>query len=1155
VICLLSASLLAAAWSLGPAVDRAKAYTPHTPISINGDADFTAVNGVTQGSGTPSDPFVIEGWEIAPSSSNGIEIYNTRSHFAIRDVFVHSAPFGYTGVWLGNVSNGRVENSTASGNWGGLVATLSSNITFIRNNVTGNMDGLGTSQSKDIRFLYNNASYNTAGAGIGTAGSFNTTIEGNTFIGNNWGVLTQWQTDAVIRGNDIRQNTEGAKLYLSSGISVYHNAFLGNSIQAKDDGGPQNAWDNGYPKGGNFWDDFTGPDSFRGPLQDQLGSDGIGDTPYVIDADSRDRYPLMSPSRIDWMPPEMFNATIDGDSHHISLLSGLGPAIFSAIADDTPTGGSNISSANLTLGQDNWTSALPMSASDGIFDAANETIQATIVPSPAAGDIEYCAYAVDSAWNDNTTGVCATLTIIDDIPPRVRNVTVDGQSSLTIIVGTPSVFLEAVVDDSATGKSVIGGANHTSPRGNWSSSTPMTPADVLDSDTESFYAVVDTSSFSLGNRELCAYGWDVVTNRNITDDCATLSVVPPPPVRPDYMLAAAQPASPFKAPFSSQISLSIQVLNHGNATATNDSTLAFYNETPPAPPFRIFTVAPMAPGGFSPRFTVTWISPAAPGTYLVSANVDYYDDVTEWDETDNVQTWTVEVVAGPITSLVIGSPNYTSTTMYISSSTPLDFSVISQSGIGIINTTYRIDGGDWVNYTEMGQFTLAGEGNHTIDWFSVDLVGNVEDVNSATLTVDDAPPATALSIGQPKYLIGGIFITSSTGISLQATDGGTLPVGTAATEYRVDGGMWRTYSAPFLLTGEGSHSVEYLSVDLLGNAEAQHGVSIVVDDTPPITAVLIGNPKYLVGGTFVTSQTHLSLQAVDGGMTHAGLNTTEYRIDSGNWIAYSSPFRLQEEGAHVTDYRSIDLLGNSEAVHSTQIIVDDTSPATAIKIGEPNYQTAELYVTSSTSINLTSADGSVIPVGLGGIEFQIDGGGWVSYVSNITLSGADGQRTMEVRATDLLGNNEAVKSLLVVLDNTPPAITIDPFLDTYTTETDFALIVSDSGSGVNYTEYKVDGGNWTNYSGGFTLPVGQHNILFRSTDHLGNENEDSRVVQIRSVEPPPSNQINYLWVVAAIMIVAALLLILLMLKRRKSSQTQKDQAEIEETAPVLKEND
>lgn len=44
------------------------------------------------------------------------------------------------------------------------------------------------------------------------------------------------------------------------------------------------SWDNGSI--GNYWSDYNGTDA---------NGDGIGDTPYVLDADNQDRYPLMNP--------------------------------------------------------------------------------------------------------------------------------------------------------------------------------------------------------------------------------------------------------------------------------------------------------------------------------------------------------------------------------------------------------------------------------------------------------------------------------------------------------------------------------------------------------------------------------------------------------------------------------------------------------------------------------------------------------------------------------------------------------------------------------------------------------------------------------------------------------------------------------------------
>lgn len=77
--------------------------------------------------------------------------------------------------------------------------------------------------------------------------------------------------------------------------SIYHNNFLNDGANAEDDG--VNFWDNGYPSGGNFWDDYSGSDIFSGPNQDLPGSDGFGDTNYtnILSGANVDEYPLVGP--------------------------------------------------------------------------------------------------------------------------------------------------------------------------------------------------------------------------------------------------------------------------------------------------------------------------------------------------------------------------------------------------------------------------------------------------------------------------------------------------------------------------------------------------------------------------------------------------------------------------------------------------------------------------------------------------------------------------------------------------------------------------------------------------------------------------------------------------------------------------------------------
>jgi parallel beta-helix repeat protein len=130
-------------------------------------------------------------------------------------------------------------------------------------------------------------------------------VRGNLVSGGDHGILLDQSSDSVIRDNTIVQTTIGVELVLNSSIGVdsYNNNLLQNGVQASDQRGLENVWDGGYLIGGNFWSDYAGPDDCSGASQNVCpDSDGIGDVPYRIDADSGDRYPLMSPAVGD-LPP------------------------------------------------------------------------------------------------------------------------------------------------------------------------------------------------------------------------------------------------------------------------------------------------------------------------------------------------------------------------------------------------------------------------------------------------------------------------------------------------------------------------------------------------------------------------------------------------------------------------------------------------------------------------------------------------------------------------------------------------------------------------------------------------------------------------------------------------------------------------------------
>jgi parallel beta-helix repeat protein len=89
-----------------------------------------------------------------------------------------------------------------------------------------------------------------------------------------------------ILDNNLLNNDYGMWVTASSNNIFYHNNFINNVWMPLIDDSTNNTWDNGYPSGGNFWSDYNGTD---------LNGDGIGDVAYIIDANNKDRYPLIFP--------------------------------------------------------------------------------------------------------------------------------------------------------------------------------------------------------------------------------------------------------------------------------------------------------------------------------------------------------------------------------------------------------------------------------------------------------------------------------------------------------------------------------------------------------------------------------------------------------------------------------------------------------------------------------------------------------------------------------------------------------------------------------------------------------------------------------------------------------------------------------------------
>lgn len=186
---------------------------------------------------------------------------------------------------------------------GHIVKGLANGVALLhRNNVTVQNFTITTSSTSDnicLRYCTNCTIQNNIltrfvdqypNTGISVwGGGFNVIAE-NQIVNNSCGIfLGEATCNNSIISNSITNNTRGMQIQRSQNNSIYGNNFNNRLTEIHILAGPTGAtlaiqFDNGTS--GNYWDNYRGTDP---------DGDGVGNTPYFIDEDYLDEYPLMEP--------------------------------------------------------------------------------------------------------------------------------------------------------------------------------------------------------------------------------------------------------------------------------------------------------------------------------------------------------------------------------------------------------------------------------------------------------------------------------------------------------------------------------------------------------------------------------------------------------------------------------------------------------------------------------------------------------------------------------------------------------------------------------------------------------------------------------------------------------------------------------------------
>ncbi|MBE3137036.1 MAG: right-handed parallel beta-helix repeat-containing protein [Thermoplasmata archaeon] len=580
-----------------------------------------------------------------------------------------------------------------------------------------------------------------------------------------------------IANNSIYTNgLYGIYLKYNSACHLYHNNFVNNTPYNAYDINPS-TWDDGYPSGGNFWDDYTGTDIFQGPGQNISGSDGIGDTPYTNIAGgsgNQDDYPLMNPTKDD-IPP-----------------------VTTAILTGAYIGSWYVSNVQITLTAVDYTG---VDATYYKVDGGSWVEYTAPVVVSADGPHKVYYYSVDVLGNTeyarnktftidqtppNAPTLVSPLGDIEKLKPLFDwgNVTdVCGISEYRLKVATDFNFVNTVINKTGL-----------------TSSSYQTISTLLVPQTYYWEVRAVDVLGRLGD-------WSIIGVFNTVEDATPPTA--PTPIAP-LNGSELESSQPF---FNWTDSYDAGDVDHYTLQVAHDhlfSNIVFSVDVNVSQ----YQVPPD-----------DWLSS---GQYYWHARAtDVAENVGNWSD---VWTFTILTDGTPPVTTHSFSGTMGSNGWYVSNVNVMLSA--TDAGSGVESTWYKLDGSPWQEYTNT--FTVTTNGVHTLLYNSTDKAGNIETTKTVVLKIDQTPPVTT-AVLDPLTPNGenGWYI-SSVEVTLSATDEGS---GVASTWYKVDTGFYQIYSTPFTVTTNGEHIVLFYSYDNAGGQETEKSVTFKIDQTPSTTTV------------------------------------------------------------------------------------------------------------------------------------------------------------------------------------------------------------------------------------------------------------------------------------------------------------------------------
>ncbi len=339
---------------------------------------------------------------------------------------------------------------------------------------------------------------------------------------------------------------------------------------------------------------------------------------------------------------------------------------------------------------------------------------------------------------------------------------------------------------------------------------------------------------------------------------------------------------------------------------------------------------------------------------------------------------------------------------------------------GVKQTFYRFDSLPWKNYTPKTKlyFAFLPDGNHSLEFYSIDKVNNKEHIQKFSFYLDKTAPITIADVLGDKFIVNHkVYFSGRTKLKLTSVDNKS---GVKAVYYSIDGSKFKKYTDPFYLPNiPGLHTVTYFAVDSTENVSInkltksyyQYRMKIdkiYVDLNGPSLSYSISFPKYIRNDTvFISPKTKISLTAYD---PESGVKKIGFFVDK-NALEheYKKPFTLAniKPGLHKVTIVGYDNVNNRN-VKPFEVFLDKNAPKIIYNFDIKalgNRGTLPIY-TSKTKLFLSFVDDFT---GTNNIFYRLNNGQltpYKNYISNFPK----GENSLFIEVFDKVGN-KATKTL------------------------------------------------------------------------------------------------------------------------------------------------